>query len=355
MWKFRNVRPTAPLFLPVAEGPLQPVDIVLIRPAGFPDFGVFREFGETLLHGFRALGYDAKLRLNTLRFGVPTIMLGAHLLEELEAKRLAVGTIIYNLEQIRPDAWVTTPNYLNMLRRHTIWDYDAANVGAIIAASGNRDVQHVPIGYVPQMHRIAPAAVQDIDVLFYGSITSRRRALFETLAATGVKALVVFRAYGEERDALIARSKVVLNLHAFDNWGFEIVRVSYLLANRKAVVCEAASPSEIDADLRDAVRGVPYDRLVAACVDLIRDETARRQLEADGFAAFSRRDEAAILQRALTAPPTPAPEVVPVAAEHGARLRSLYLDLLARSLTSHIADGDEPFNGPTDGRAHPEI
>jgi hypothetical protein len=88
-----------------------------------------------------------------------------------------------------------------------------------------------------------------------------------------------FRVYGAERDALIARAKVVLNLHAHDNWGFETVRLSYLLANRKAVVCEAASPDDVDADLRDGLLSVPYDRLVEACVALAHDEPARRRME----------------------------------------------------------------------------
>ncbi len=62
--------------------------------------------------------------------------------------------------------------------------------------------------------------------------------------------------------------------------------MSYLLANRKAVVCEAAAPSEIDADLRDAVLGVPYDALVDACASLVRDAAAREALEHAGWAAF---------------------------------------------------------------------
>ena len=47
----------------------------------------------------------------------------------------------------------------------------------------------------------------------------------------------------------IARSKIVLNLHQYDAQVFEIVRVSYLLANRRAVVSErGANPTE-DRDL----------------------------------------------------------------------------------------------------------
>ena len=84
--------------------------------------------------------------------------------------------------------------------------------------------------------------------------------------------------YGEARDQFIARSKVVLNLHYYDSKVFEIVRVSYLLSNFKAVVAECGTGTSIDPDLLQALRAVPYDGLVEACVALVQDETARRAL-----------------------------------------------------------------------------
>ncbi len=166
---------TAPSVLLVAEGLCSRSILFSIRLAGFPDSGVFREFG-TLLHGFRR----ARRRRTSPQHAALR-----------RSHHHALGHIFCRSwkpsdSPSAPSSTISSrsarrmgydPNYLNMLRRHTIRDYDAANVGAIIAASGNRDVQHAPIGYVPQMHRIAPAAVQDIDVLFDGSITSRRRAL----------------------------------------------------------------------------------------------------------------------------------------------------------------------------------
>ena len=340
----------APLFRPYQDGTPEPVDIVLVQPEGFPDSGIFIEIAETLQAGFRALGYDANIVANVVRFGVPIILLSAHLMTEADAQRLPAGAIIYNLEQMRPGAWAANPNYFAILRRHTVWDYDATNAAAIIDATGNRDVHVVPIGYVPELTRIAPATVQDIDVLFYGSITARRHAVFEAVAASGLGMHAAFRVYGAERDALIARAKVVLNLHAHDNWSFETVRLSYLLANRKAVVCEAASPDEVDSDLRDGLLIAPYEHLVDACAALLRDEPARRRLEDAGFAAFSRRDETALLQRALHEPPVRTP---PVSAGHADHLREDYLDLLAKCLTNQIY-GDAPFDYWSGGQFNAE-
>ncbi len=284
------------------DGSPLPVDIVVIQPAGYLHSAAFAEVAEILLHGLRALSCDATVQANLIRPGVPAIVLGVHLLPPAEALRLPAGTIIYNLEQIRPGAWAAHAGYLELLSHYTVWDFDAANIEAIKRATVHRRVRHVPIGFVPQLTRIAAAPAPDIDVLFYGSMTPRREAVFQALAAAGMRVHVAFGVYGTERDALIARARVVLCVHAYPDWGFEIVRIAWLLANRKAVVCEANAASDVDADLRNGVLGVPYTRLVDACRLLVQDDAARHRLEQAGWAAFSARDEASILRDALTVP-----------------------------------------------------
>lgn len=91
-----------------------------------------------------------------------------------------------------------------------MWDYSAANV-ARLAALGVAAL-HVPIGYHPVLARIERAA-EDLDVLFYGSLNERREAVLDGLEARGLQVASVFGVYGAERDALIARAKLVLNVH----------------------------------------------------------------------------------------------------------------------------------------------
>src|SRR5580658_4511667 len=68
---------------------------------------------------------------------------------------------------------------------------------------------HVPLGYVPELRRIQASKVQNIDVLFYGSLNERRSRILQALKDSGVKVHSAFGVYGKERDALIARSKIV--------------------------------------------------------------------------------------------------------------------------------------------------
>ena len=165
------------------------------------------------------------------------------------------------------------------------------------------DGRHVPIGYVPQLTRIESASIQDIDVLFYGSMNTRREAVLRKLGNRGLKVIHAFNAYGARRDALIARAKVVLNVHYYDSKIFEMVRVSYLLANRKAVVSEVGPDTDLEPELSSAVAAASYDGLVDAATELVRDESRRRVLEVNAFETFSARPQVRWLAPALAALP----------------------------------------------------
>jgi hypothetical protein len=260
---------------------------------------------ETVRYGLVALGYRASHAVNRIEApGPQPVLFGAHLLGPADLPNVPRGTIIYNLEQISPTSAWCSPTYLEFLRTCRVWDYSPRNIATLAAMGVSGNVQRVPIGYMPELTRVRPAPVEDIDVLFYGSINERRAQVLSRLRAMGLNVHAVFGAYGTDRDALMARAKVVLNLHYYDTSIFEVVRVSYALANSKAVVAEHRPGTEIDADLVDAVRLVPYDGLAQACAELVADHDARQALAARGFARMAARDEKAYLAAALA---TPAP------------------------------------------------
>jgi hypothetical protein len=280
----------------VGEGAFQ---VVLIWPDGYPHAGAFKEVTETVAYGLRAAGCEVTLAVNKLvKPGPPAVIFGANLLTPEEAAVVPDDTIIYNLEQIGDTNSWCTPTYLGLLRRCLVWDYSQRNIAAL-ARLGVERTQHVPVGYVPELTRIHDQLPQDIDVLFYGSMNDRRAAVIEQLRGLGLNVAAVFGVYGDDRDSLIGRSKVVLNLHYYDTSIFELVRVSYLLANRKAVVAECHNGTEIDADLRDGIALAHYGDLAGTCSQLVRDHTARAHLAERGYQAMVARDEAGYLRTVL--------------------------------------------------------
>ncbi|HEX7323127.1 MAG TPA: hypothetical protein VF299_09400 [Mycobacterium sp.] len=228
-----------------------------------------------------------------------TIVLGGNVLVRHGLKP-PKNPIFYNLEQLGDDLpSMTLPGFFGLFQRYPAWDYSQANIERLAARGLPRPV-YVPIGYVPELTRIAPAA-EDIDVLFYGASYERRYAVLRDLHDRGLRVKWLSGVYGASRDAWIARSKIVLNIHYWEAKIFEITRVSYLLANRRAVVSERGADPALECDVESGVAFADYDELVDRCMELVGDEDARRELAERGYQAFSARSQAAILQRALSA------------------------------------------------------
>ncbi len=230
------------------------------------------------------------------------VVFGAHLIDTRElAAGMPPNSVIVNLEQLRGSKLESNPAYVDLLTRLPVWDYSARNIAELRALTGNTRIARLGIGYVPQMRRLTVPEVQPTDVLFYGSLNERRRAVLQALQGAGLRVRYLFGVYGPERDRAIAEAKVVLNMHFFDSGIHELIRTSFLLANGKAVVCECNADTEIEEDIRQAVAVAPYADLAKACMALVKDDKRRREVERVGFAMFAARDQSAMLADAITA------------------------------------------------------
>jgi O-methyltransferase/8-demethyl-8-(2,3-dimethoxy-alpha-L-rhamnosyl)tetracenomycin-C 4'-O-methyltransferase len=309
--------------------------IGIIRPQGYQHSDCFREVAEGLQSALRSLGHTVTFGENTVDAQAHSIVLGAHLLTEQEIESLPASAIVYNLEQLG------SPNlpswYPALGSRVRIWDYSPLHLDLWRESWKQAPHREAPalveVGFAPELRRIPSISAPKIDVLFYGSVNERRRRILAGLEAAGLKVHAAFGVYGRERDALIAHSKVVLNLHAYESKVFEIVRVSYLLANAKAVVTEDAPDL---GGLRDAVAVFPEEELIAGCVALVKDDAARRGLEARGFRIFSARSQARILEGIVGRAEQPMPVAAATQGIAVPELQKLYLDMVQRSVINTI-------------------
>jgi len=276
--------------------------IWIVSPEGYSHSRCFEEVALALHEAFAALGFDAPVVTAPEHAASTTIVLGCNLLADV-MHPLPSRFILYNLEQIsRESSWLSD-SYLALLRKHRVWDYSPANIRAL--ADLGIKASLCEIGYMPGLSRIPRQPAQDIDVLFVGSINERRGSVLERLHQAGRKVHAAFDLYGRERDALFARAKIVLNLHFYEAKVLEIVRVSYLLANRICVVSETGSDREAEHALVDAVAFAPYERLVETCLALLADDRRREALADRGFAVFSARNQVPLLRAALAEIPPP--------------------------------------------------
>jgi hypothetical protein len=183
----------------------------LLSPPNFQHSKAFDEVAEGLHCALLALGHDSvvtdRLDLDERR----TIVLGGNLLVRNGLKP-PQNPIFYNLEQLGDDLpSMTLPGFFDLFRRYPTWDYSPANIEYVTALELPRPT-YVLIGYVPELTRIAPAP-EDIDVLFYGASYERRCAVLRDLHDRGLRVKWPSGVYGARRDAWIARSKIVLNIH----------------------------------------------------------------------------------------------------------------------------------------------
>ena len=261
----------------------------------------FDEVAELLMFGLRRLGHEAIITPAGNLDGYQHIVVGADLIRYIPGYDLARNAIVYNLEQLGGDS-----HYLDakrdLYRDHPVWTYCKANADALEAAGLCRPPV-VPIGWTPELDRVPQGVERDIDVLFYGSPNTRRVKIVNDLREAGLTVEACWEGvYGAERDALIARAKVCLNVHFYTPPRFEIVRVGYLLGNGACVVSESGDGDDIanpDGDWCDAVVFESYANLVAACREWVNapdDCAAWREVGRD---IMRSRDEARIIEEAL--------------------------------------------------------
>lgn len=279
---------------------LKEYNIVIIKPKNYVHSDAFIEIAETLMYGLHSNGIIAKISTNEILPKVKNIILGAHLINHTSISDIPADAIVYNFEQLYNDSVWMSNEYISLLKTYQVWEYSKENIEYLKTLKPLFEPAHVPLGFTEQMGRIEKADNQDIDVLFYGSINYRRKVILENLKKSGLNVIHLFGVYGAERDSYISRSKIILNVHAHKTNIFEIVRISYLLSNRKAVVSELSPGSKVDSDVKGGLIFAEYDGLVEACRSLVSDDSRRSEVEIKGFSAFSSRKEKLILEKVLS-------------------------------------------------------
>jgi len=263
----------------------------------------YNEVIQTLTWGLQQLGHTVSYGKNQFAQDCKNIIFGHQIAEESILSLVPRGSIVYNLEQynrLLSEEVENDPRFSFgfSVKNFEIWDYSEDNITLWNRLKPAYPVSKVPIGYAPILTRIPKAAEQDIDVLIYGSPSENRVNILKQLCGQGLRVMFLYGFYGEARDALIARSKIVLNIGQYDKT-FEIVRVSYLMANRKAVVADLYENITIESDVANGIMFTGFDQVVPACLHLLANDDARIDLENRGFEAISKRDIVGILRAAL--------------------------------------------------------
>jgi hypothetical protein len=195
----------------------------------------------------------------------------------MNAEPLAIKGARYEIEEV----------LRIMNRAKQVWDYSKTNAERL--GGINVPVRFVPFGYAPyyeevfRRHTRAKKLEQDIDVMFYGVLSERRRRALDAVKARGINLCVLDRSnpvFGEKLDELLARSKIILGLHYYDDpWAQipDLARLDHLLSNGLFVIHEKPSADAQDPTFVDNVTTCGFDDIPEACAYFLAHPAQRAE------------------------------------------------------------------------------
>jgi hypothetical protein len=266
-------------------------NVCIVAPNGYNHSFAFWELAELIHYSLLELGHGSKLQLNAVDVNAKNIIIGCHLLDPNFINHAPKNSVILNTEQLEGNGTNWNEGIYRWVKNFEVWDYSQKNI-TTLKEQGIADPKHLKIGYQKELRRINFSESPDIDVLFYGSINDRRKKILDQLASEGLRVKAVFGIYGQERDHLVARSKIVLNHHFYESEIFEVVRVFYLLINSAAVVGEVNEKTSISDLYKKAIWHAPYNDLIEACLKISRDDVFREKIAVKGFNLISQHPQA---------------------------------------------------------------
>lgn len=249
---------------------------------------VFEETSTGICDALFLSGFDAEVRkLNrhdsvTYSDDILYVILGLHRFSKVPKNFIAVQA-----EQIG-SKWMTDAYLGNLRRAWCVWDFSPRNC-AYFERLGIK-AEYVPIRVPMEIFYPSSSSMtchfsgrpKDIDVLFYGARCPRRAGLERDFGKLCPELKVVFRYYDlfrGEREDLISRSKVVLNIHYYEDASLETHRLEYLCSRGKCVISESSLDSELDSAYSNCTAFVPLSMFVKTAQHYATDESSRASLE----------------------------------------------------------------------------
>ena len=246
---------------------------------------VFKDIAKALYQTLRQAGCAVQLSTTfpVAKEKTLYILFGSH--EYPIAIPKKVKYIVYQLEQTPTKQEISSvwnQKYLNILHNaQAVWDYSVINVKWLRNVWRVPNVSYVPLGYASSLEEEKRSSSEkDIDILFFGSESDRRKKYIQVLKESlGNRCTIVWKknaVWDSERNDLISRSRIVLNIHFGDNGLLEIPRLLSTVSNKGFVISEWGRHRATNKKWADKVIFVPSSvhEVVRTCEHYLFDKNA---------------------------------------------------------------------------------
>lgn len=219
------------------------------------------------------------------------IAIGAH----RESVTLPAYPVVIYQTEVPNSASFPASFHVKLLKALCVWDSapgygtgDAVVEPGLYHTGAMQTVNEVASAMTGQ-----PVPRKDIDLLFYGSLSSRRIEILTKLQDAGLAPQVHFNVFGAERNALVDRAKVVVDIKQRTDDPNDKTRTFFLDSRGACVLTE---------NDENAGRRLDPERIVEQCRALLADPWPRAQHVASRSADLKPTDVSAgiaALERAL--------------------------------------------------------
>lgn len=161
-------------------------------------------------------------------------------------RKLPKKFIAFQMEQSTNLRWFT-PEYLSLLHRAcAVWDYSLTNIEYLVDNGiPFEKLFYMPIGVFydyDAVHKNSRLLIDDakpeIDVLFYGDPNCERRQKFLKKIGKRFNLHVASEVFGEELYLLLKKTKIVVNIHYYENALLETTRICETLSMGIPIISE---------------------------------------------------------------------------------------------------------------------
>ncbi len=161
--------------------------------------------------------------------------------------------LAFQMEQSVSSRWFTEEYFNRLKNAKFVFDYATPNLEYLQEKEiPFSQLYYLPVGILPSQE-LSTSNDYEYDIAFYGDPNCERRAFFLEKLKENFSVQVISEVFGDELYSLLNKSKIIVNIHYYENALLESTRLYECLSLNKLVISEEGSDQTDYADLQGII------------------------------------------------------------------------------------------------------